>query len=167
MTGITGTVEWVVLTSDDLYNRMAAPQVDAIAAAAVSSGQASSATAVFDAVMPDVANRVRQYIASNPKNRLSSTDSSVPPELKSTTVWLVLQELMARLAIALELRPDQKAMIEMANKDLDKLREIRYPWLLISAPVDPEAVPSMQVGPNATVVRSSCRQFTQRSLHAL
>jgi hypothetical protein len=157
----------VVVVSDDLYNRMAAPQVDAIAAAAVSSGQAGSATAVFDAVMPDVANRVRQYIASNPKNRLSSTDSSVPPELKSTTVWLVLQELMARLAIALELRPDQLRMIETAESDLNKLRNIQPPWLLISAPDDPEAEPSMQVGPNATVVRSSCRQFTQHSLHAL
>ena len=165
MTGTTGTVAWVVIAITDLYARMAGPQVDAISSAALNSGQ--SATSVFNSVMPDVVNRVRQYIASNPKNRLSSTDNSVPPELKGCTVWLVLEEMMARLNIALELADTQKTLIAEANSDLNKLREIRYPWLLISAPVDPEAVPSMQVGPNATVVRHSHRQFTQRSLHAL
>ncbi len=165
-TGTTGTVAWVVLVSDDLYSRLAGPQLDAIRNAALADSQDENS--VFDAVLPDVAARVRQYIASNPRNRLSQTENSVPPEVKQATIWLVLQEMMARLNIALELRDTQKAAIEQANTDLDRLRNWQKSrdWLLVSQPDDPEGNSAISFS-QTTLVSSSCRQMTRDKLRGL
>ena len=164
-TGTTGTVAWVVITADDLYSRMAAAQADALKTAAIASSQ--DETSVFAAVMPDVVARIRQYIASNPGNRLSETENSVPPECKSMAIWLTLQEMMGRLAIALELRQDQKDLIAQANEDLNRLRNVNPPFLLISAPDDPEASPAMSAGGPVKIISSTTRRMTRDTLSAL
>lgn len=162
-TGTTGTAAWVVIVIDDLYNRMAAAQADALKTAALAVSQTESS--VFDAVMPDVAARIRQYVASNPLNRLSETENSVPPELKWCAVWLTLQEMMARLAIALELTEDQKAEIRQANADLKMLLDV--PPLRVSRPDDPEADPALTAGPYAEVVNYTERKMTRTTLQGL
>lgn len=164
-TGTTGTVAWVLVTSDDLYSRMAGPQFDAVKSAALASSQ--DETSVFTAVMTDVVARIRQYIASNPRNRLSQTENSVPPELKDQTIWLILQQMMARLNIALDLKDTQKELIRQANEDLDRLRNIQPPYLLVGNPVDPEGNPAMQLGYPTTVVSSTTRKMTRTTLSAL
>jgi hypothetical protein len=123
---------------------------------------------VFYSVMPDVTRRIRQYIASNPRNVLSMTDWSVPPELKWCAVWLTLQDMITRLAIALPLNDDQKMQIEKANDDLEKVRQwTNRVYLAISNPIDPQSNPELSVGVPATVITSSRRQFTQHSLRGL
>jgi hypothetical protein len=129
--------------------------------------QSGGLDSVFNACMYDMAKKVRQYIASNPRNRLSQTDASVPPELKDMLIWLTLGQMIGRLSIALPLNPDQKARLDDAMKDLDKLRNIEPPWLAISNPVDPEPNPELTVGVYGTVIHKDCRQATQRSLRAL
>jgi hypothetical protein len=162
-TGTTGTTAWVVLVIEDINARMAAPQVVALQSAALATSQVQP----FTAVMPDVVRRVRQYIASNPRNRLSQTENSIPPELKGTTCWLILQEMAARLSIAIKLSDDQKEEIKRANDDLDKLRNIVAPWLLISQPDDPEENPEIRLSGNATVLRSTTRKVTRESMAAI
>ena len=164
-TGQTGSVAWVVVTVEDLYSRLVGAQMDALRNAALGSNQ--SGDDVFNAIMPDVVRRIRQYIASNPRNRLSSTDYSVPPECKWMTVWLVLQDMVGRLSIAIPLNEDQKRQVQSANDDLDKLRTIQAPWLAISNPVDPEPNPELKIGVNAVVVRADPRVYTKCSLRAL
>ena len=168
-TGTTGSVAWVVITVDDLYSRLVAGQTDALRNAALGQNQSGSndSDSVFNAVMPDTVRRIRQYIASNPRNRLSQTENSVPPECKWMTVWLVLQDMIGRLSIALPLNDDQKRQVDSANRDLDRLREIQAPWLAISTPVDPETDPELSVGVPATVVRADPRTMTKCSLRAL
>ena len=162
-TGTTGSVSWVVITIEDCYSRMAAAQLDALKTAAVSDTQPD----VFDTVMPDVVGRIRQFIVSNPRNRLSETENSVPPECKWMAVWLTLQEMMGRLSIALTLTDDQKKQIDQANTDLDKLRKMEMPWLLVSVPVDPESNPAMMAGPYVEVVSSTVRKMTRSTLQGL
>ena len=169
MTGTTGTVAWVVIAESDLYSRMAGPQVDAIKTAAINDSQDDGAggSTVFNQIMPDVVTRIRQFIGSNPRNQLSSTENSVPPEAKWMAVWLTLQEMMGRLSIALELTSDQRKQIDKANEDLEKMRLFVPPWLLVSAPVDPETNPALKAGPYATVIQSDSRMMTRNSLKAL
>jgi hypothetical protein len=111
--------------------------------------------------------RIRQYIASNPRNQLSQTDNSVPPECKWMTVWLVLQDMIGRLSIAIPLNEDQKRQCVSANTDLDRLRAIVAPWLAISTPDDPETNPEIGVGVPATVLRANRRQMTRDTLKNL
>jgi hypothetical protein len=169
MTGTTGTVAWVTIVPDDLYAHLNAPQADALRNAALSANQTGSdgADSVFYPVMQDNARRIRQYIASNPRNRLSATDYSVPPELKRMLEWFTLRDMLARLSIAIPLNPDQKDAIRNLEDDLDKIRNIQPPWLLVSRPVDPEASPEIQLGSNATVVRHSHRELSRHSMKAL
>ena len=164
-TGQTGSVAWTVITVDDLYSRLVGAQVDALRNAAVGDNQTGDF--VFNDVMPDITARIRQYIASNPRNRLSQTAMSVPPECKWMAVWLTLQDMIGRLSIAIPLNDDQKSQVAAANKDLNLLRSIEAPWLAISTPVDPEPAPALTVGVPATVVHSDCRQFTRCTLRGL
>lgn len=156
---------------DDLYPYIAAPQLEAIRSAALASANSpqdnQSIDDVFAAQMPSAARRIRQYIASNPRNRLSETENSVPPECVQMLVWFTLQDMFVRLSIAMALTQDQKDAIRTCEDDLDKIRSITPPWLAISSPVDPEEESELSLGVKATVVRSSCRQMTRTSLHAL
>ena len=176
MTGQTGSVTWVVLTTDDIYSRLVGPQVDALRNAALGTlmntpqtgaSQSGGTDDVFNSVMPDTVARIRQYIASNPRNALSQTDNSIPPECKWMAVWLVLQDMIARLSIAIPLNADQQKQVTTANQDLDKLRNIQPPWLAISTPVDPEPEPSISIGTPAKVVTANRPQLTRCSMRNL
>lgn len=176
MTGQTGSVAWVVITTDDLYSRLVAGQLDALRNSALGTlmnnpqtgaAQTGGTDDVFNTIMPDTVARIRQYIASNPRNQLSETDNSIPPECKWMTVWLVLQDMVGRLSIAMPLNDDQKRQIDAANKDMDRLRSIQPPWLAVSTPIDPEPDPSIGVGVPATVISANRRQLTRHSLRAL
>ena len=165
LTGQTGSVAWVVITVDDLYSRLVGPQVDALRNASLGDNQTGDF--VFNDVMPDVTARIRQYIASNPRNQLSQTAYAVPPECKWMAVWLTLQDMVNRLTIALPLDENQKKQIDRANADLNLLRNLTPPWLAISTPVDPQPNPELTVGVPATVVHADWRQMTRHSLKGL
>jgi hypothetical protein len=159
---MAGTVAWVVITADSLYPFLVAPQLDALRTAALKTGQADP----FVSQLPVQSSRVRQSIASNPRNRLSATANSVPPECVWMLCWLMIEALQDRIP-QLKLTDDQKKQIEDAKADMEKLREREDTQLLISQPNDPESDPAMAFGPTATVVESSTRLATRRTLGGL
>jgi hypothetical protein len=164
---MAGTVAWVVITVSDLYPYLVAAQAAALRTAALSFSDPVQGDPFTD-IMPKIAAVVRTAIASNPKNRLSATANSVPPECVSLLVWLVLEQMGTRISLGIPLNEDQKKCISDSKETLEKIRRWKdREWWLISEPNDPEDAPSQSVGPRATVVHSETRLFTRETLQAL
>lgn len=121
---------WLILTPSDLDDYLAAPQVAALRAAALGSGQ----TDPFLRVMPDVASRIRAEIQGCPRNRVSATPQSIPPNLKSIACLLILEALQARIP-GLSLTPEQKTLIADGRDYLKRIGRGQAP---VEAPDDPE-----------------------------
>ena len=161
---MAGTVTWVVITVNDLYPFLVAPQLNALRTAALATGQNDP----FTDLLPIQAGRVRDYIVSNPRNRLSATANSVPP---GTCVWclcwLMIEALQVRIP-SLKLTEDQKKEISNAKNELEKIRRaVANNQLLIPQPDDPIDNPPQAFGPNAYVVSSETRLATRETLVGL
>ena len=102
-----------------------------------------------------VRNRVSKRIT------ISSTAYAVPPELKSTTCYLIIEAMQQRLMIALS--EDQKTAISRAYSDLDIAGTDKLP---ISTPDDPEA-PAVQAGGGISVVSSRTRTATGNTMRGI
>src|SRR5438876_9524159 len=147
---MAGTVPWVVLNSSDLNAFLVAPQLTALRTAALATNQSDP----FDDLLPIHAARVRTHIISNPRNRLSATPNSVPPECVWILCWLMIEALQNRVP-TLRLTEDQKKEIQNAKSDLEKIRRaVSNNQYLISLPDDPQTDPVQSVGPLAAVVQS-------------
>ena len=110
---------------------------------------------------------MRTYIASNPRNRLSLTANSVPPECVWIICWLMIEALQTRIP-QLQLTEDQKKQIQRAHGDLEKIRRaVSNNQYVISQPSDPEDDPAQTFSPMAYVVSSDERVLTRAKLQAL
>jgi hypothetical protein len=148
---------WVVITKADLNNCNIAAVNDALSEEALAEGQADP----FDDVMHARADYVRNRICG--RVTLSATPYSVPPELLIQATWIVLETMIARLGLALELTKDQLGMITRAYKDLDIAGTEDLP---ISAPDDAAAADVQQQG-GIRVVSKRTRTITGRTMDGL
>lgn len=150
---------WIPITSADLAAYLVGAQVEALRSANLAEGQPDP----FTAIAPNVIARVRNKVQSCPRNRLSATPETVPPELKGQTIALLLVELQTRLSLALRLTPDQQDQARRAEKDLD---QVMRGELVISLPDDPLDTETVQHGGPIQLV-AAAPAITSRSLDSL
>ena len=147
------TVTWIALVAANLNDYLLGEQIEALRTEALAPGQADP----FTEVSVDVINKVRFYIASNPKNQVSAAPLLIPPELKQDVAYLVIAPLLGRLGIALT--KDQTEAVDRAYSTLVGLRDGK---LLVSNP-DDAVLPAVQGSTGVEIVSQPCREFTRDS----
>jgi len=147
---------WIVIVVDDLNDYLVSVQASALRTAALASGQADP----FANIMHDRCNYVRNRISK--LISISLTPYAVPPELKTTACWLIIESMQTRIP-QLKLSDDQKSLIARAYKDLDIAATKDLP---ISMPTDPET-PAVQSGNGLTQVSKPTRKTSRTKLDGL
>lgn len=148
---------WITVSADDLNDYLVAAQVNALRTAALGSGQ----TDPFGRVMPDIVERLRFKIQSCPANQLSGTASTIPPELKWVACYLIIEALQVRIP-ALRLTEDQKAQVDRAVTQLDRIADCRDK---VSQP-DDGVQPEVSSSP-IEIVSKSTRVTTRETLQGI
>lgn len=149
------SVAWKVLAVADLKPFLVSEQVEALNSSSLGTGQNPR----FDDAMPHVAARVRNKIASCSRNQLSATANSVPPEMVMHTALLIIEALQPGLGITLT--EDQKAQIETAKEDLNRVAECKD---VVSEPSDPLTPGPAQTGGYVKVVSAATRGATHEKM---
>lgn len=130
---------WLTITPADLDAYLVGAQVAALRESALADGQADP----FTVIAPDVIARIRNKVKSCQRNKLSATPNTVPPELKTQAVCLILVAMQTRLSIALRLTDEQKRQADRAEQELD---QVMRGDLVVSLPDDPLDVETVQQG---------------------
>lgn len=128
---------WIELTEDDLKAYQLAEYI-AAARTTIESGQADP----LDEVIPSVVTRIRAEVRGCKTNRVSATANTIPPDLKSVGVYLVLEALQGRIP-GLNFTETTKTLIDDAKKYLLRVSRCEVP---IELPDDPEGVSTVQSG---------------------
>lgn len=148
---------WINLVATDLEDYLVAAQVSAMRTAALGDSQGDP----FDKVMPDVVRDMRRKIESCPRNVLSATADSIPPELKKAACYLIIEALEGRLK--LKVTEDQRKQIDKAEKQMERIADCKE---VVTAPLDPEEHQGQQSG-GVTVVNSTCREASRERLNGI
>lgn len=150
---------WITLQASDLNDYLVGPQATAVRTVALAAGQSDTWTTV----MTDIVNRIRSEMRSSQRNIVSETPLTIPPDLKSTAMVLIVESLQRRIP-QLVLSDDQK---DAANQARDYLKRIARGEVVITAPPDPLEPDDQQRGTPAVVVSHTPRRFTGRSMRGL
>jgi hypothetical protein len=141
---------WITIQLADLNDYLAAAQVNALNTAALPAGQ----TGRFNRLMPDMVNRIRASIESCPRNHLSATPLTVPPELKWAACYLIIDAMQSAVP-AIPLTDAQRVQIACAN---DQLNRIASGEQVVSIPNDPLVPPDVQRSGQTRLVTSTPRE---------
>lgn len=136
---------WVTLTADDLLRSLTGPEKSAVSAAALASGQDDPVPAILN----DVIDEVRGYIAANSQNRLGLT-GTIPEKLKITTLNRARYEALTRLPVSKAILTEERAK---ANADARQvLRDVAAGRFQVEEPTEPH--PEEGGGPAVRLVRN-------------
>jgi hypothetical protein len=150
---------WITLQATDLNDYLVGAQATAMRTAALAPGQADT----FTAVMTDVVNRVRSEIRSNIRNLVSQTPLSIPPDLKSPTMALLVEAISLRIP-QLKLSDDQKKAADNARSYLVRVARGE---VVITMPPDPMVPDDQERGAPITVIHADRRRYTHRQMRGL
>jgi hypothetical protein len=129
---------WITISVEDLNDYQVAKIILAARTKALATGQADP----FDAVMPDVINRMRDDIRGCVRNQVSATPLSIPKGLRGEAVLLIIEAMQTRLP-GVSLTDDMKTLISDAKKRLVRISKCEVP---IEVPDDPLEPPDVQAG---------------------
>jgi hypothetical protein len=150
---------WLTIQLSDLNDYLVGAQVTALNSAALASGQSDR----FTRVMTDVVSRIRVQIEGCPRNRVSATPLTVPPELKRAACQLIIGAMQAGL-LGLKLTDDQREQIARAEDQLARIADGKETVSLPNDPLDP---PDVQRGSRAQLVTRTRRIATRRQTRGL
>ncbi|MDB6022613.1 MAG: hypothetical protein JWQ04_2470 [Pedosphaera sp.] len=142
-------MNWITISLTDLNDYLVGAQVNALNSTALASGQAAR----FTKVMTDMVNRIRTKIEGCPRNHISATPLTVPPELKWVACYLIIETLQAGIP-GLLLTADQRNQIAKANEQLTRIADGKE---VVSRPGDPLMPVDVQRGGQAQLLSSSRR----------
>lgn len=149
--------EWIQIAVDDMNDVCVGAQMTALRSAALAEGQVDP----FAKLMADRCAYIRNRIAG--RVQLSATVASIPPELKTTALMLILEVMQTRIP-ALRLKEDQVRLIERAYKDLEIAGTNDLP---ISSPTDAET-PAVQSKNGAIrIVKKTTPNLSRSSMSGL
>src|SRR5258708_39927634 len=124
---------------------------------AVAHGQ----TGRFTKVMTDMVNRIRAKIEGCPRNHISATPLTVPPELKCAACYLIIDAMQAGVP-GLKLTDHQLNQIVKAGEQLTRIADCKQ---VVSIPNDPLTPADVQRGGQIQLVtrspRLACRRHTR------
>lgn len=150
---------WITFSESHIFRYLAAPQVEALQAAALAAGQANP----LPEIIADTAARVRNEIRGNPTNRVSAVATEVPPELIGAAAALAIEAAQTRLP-GLSLTAEQ---IRLANDSRSMLRRVAAGTFPITLPTTIEDPDRTQRNLRADVVSSRARTFTRERMAGL
>lgn len=131
-------MQWITIEAEDLNDYQVAKIINAARTRALDAGQADP----FDAVMPDVINRMRDDIRGCARNKVSATPNSIPPGLRSEAIYLIIEAMQSRLP-GVSLTDDMKTLIADAKRRMVRISKCEVP---IEAPNDPLNPDDVQQG---------------------
>lgn len=140
---------WITIQLSDLNDYLVGAQVTALNSTALASGQSDR----FTKTMTDMVNRIRVKIEGCPRNHISATPLTVPPELKWVACYLVIEAMQAGVP-GLKLTDDQRNQITKANEQLTRIADCKE---VVSLPTDPLNPVDVQRGGQTQLVSSSRR----------
>ena len=138
---------WITISLTDLNDYLVGAQVNALNSSALASGQ----TDRFSRVMTDMVNRIRAKIEGCPRNHISATPLTVPPELKWAACYLIIEAMQAGVP-GLKLTDDQRNQITRANEQLTRIADCRE---VVSIPNDPLTPPDVQRSGQTRLITST------------
>ncbi len=150
---------WITISPEDLNDYQVAAYVNAARTAALDAGQSDP----FDQVMPDIVARVRAEVRGCARNRVSVTPLSVPPDLRSHTILLIIEAMQARLP-GIPLDEGIKTLITDAKKYLQRVANCEIP---IGLPTDPELVADVQAVQGTPRITAPERNFTSTAAEGI
>ncbi len=140
---------WITLQLSDLNDYLVGAQVAALNSTALAAGQ----TDRFTKTMTDMVNRIRVKIEGCPRNHISATPLTIPPELKWVACYLVIEAMQAGVP-GLKLTEDQRNQINRANEQLTRIADCKE---VVSLPPDPLTPVDVQRGGETQLLSSSRR----------
>lgn len=153
------STNWITLQASDLNDYLVGAQAAALRNTALASGQVDP----FDTIMRDVVDRVRNEIRGCARNNVSLTPYTIPPDLKSTAMALIVERMQQRIP-QLKLTDDQKSAADNARDYLKRIARCEVP---ITAATDVLVPDDVQRGAPIAVVRSRPRKYTGHGLGGL
>lgn len=152
-------MQWITISAEDLNDYQVAAYINAARTAALEAGQADP----FDVVMPDIVNSVRDEVRACPRNRVSATPLSVPPSLRSQTIYLIIEAMQGRLP-GFALDDGIKTLVKDAKERLKRISLCEMP---IDQPDDPLAVDDVQRGGLVETVQAGNSGNSREELNRL
>jgi hypothetical protein len=150
---------WLAIQLTDLNDYLVAAQVSALNSSALATGQSDR----FTQVMTDMVNRIRVKIEGCPRNHVSATPLTVPPELKWVACYLIIEAMQAAVP-GLRLTDDQRAQIAKANEQLTRVADCKE---VVSLPPDPLNPVDVQRGGETQLVTRTRRIASRRETRNL
>lgn len=138
---------WITISLTDLNDYLVGAQVNALNSSALAGGQSDR----FTHVMTDMVNRIRAKIEGCPRNHISATPLTVPPELKWVACHLIIEAMQAGIP-GLKLTDDQRNQITRANDQLTRIADCKE---VVSLPPDPLTPVDVQRGGETRLVNST------------
>jgi hypothetical protein len=138
-------VAWIVLTADELLRSLTGPEKAAVSTAALAAGQ----TDPVPAIVEDVINEVRGYIAAHPSNALGLS-GTIPEKLKIATLSRARYEALTRLPIGRSILTEDRVKSNESARTL--LRDVAAGRFQIEEPT--EVHPTESGGPGVRLVRN-------------
>jgi hypothetical protein len=140
---------WLTISLSDLNDYLVGAQVNALNSTALAGGQSDR----FTHTMTDMVNRIRTKIGGCPRNHISATPLTVPPELKWVACYLIIEAMQAGIP-GLRISDDQRTQIQRANDQLMRIADCRE---VVSLPNDPLNPVDVQRGGQSQLVSRSRR----------
>ena len=150
---------WITLSLADLNNYLVGAQVTALNSSALAAGQSDR----FTSIMTDMVNRIRVKVEGCPRNYISATPLTIPPELKWCACYLIIEAMQAAVP-GLKLTDDQRNQIAKANEQLTRIADCKE---VVSVPPDPLVPPDVQRGGQTQLLTRSRRFATRRNTRDL
>lgn len=95
---------WITLTTDDVLSSLSGAEKTAVQTAAKAGGQGDP----LAAIVSEITNEVRGYIAARTSNQLSATLTEIPDELKRAALARVRFEAFTRLPVGRSLLTEDR-----------------------------------------------------------
>jgi hypothetical protein len=113
---------WITISTETVYDYLAAPQVEVLRRSVLANQQEDP----LRSIIHDICEQMRAEISGNPHNRLDSTPYTIPPHLKATACWLIIEAAQTRIP-GLKATEDQIRLAEQSQQRLQRIAQGELP----------------------------------------
>ncbi|MDR2377399.1 MAG: hypothetical protein LBD54_01440 [Puniceicoccales bacterium] len=113
---------WITISPETVYDYLAAPQVEVLRHSTLAQQQ----TDPLPEIIRDICEQMRAEISAQPQNRLDRTAHTIPPHLKATACWLIIEAAQTRIP-GLKATEDQIRLAEQARQRLQRIAQGELP----------------------------------------
>ncbi|MDR3143747.1 MAG: hypothetical protein LBT57_02800 [Puniceicoccales bacterium] len=115
-------IPWITISPEMVYDYLAAPQVEGLRHSALAQQQEDP----LPEIIRDICEQMRAEISAQPQNRLDRRAHTIPPHLKATACWLIIEAAQTRIP-GLKASEDQIRLAEQAHQRLQRIAQGELP----------------------------------------